>query len=143
MLCWIVAGLSEDLTQIPMLTSWDIVLLQECFETLYVVTVPSELVVGLRCPAVITHTTDGRSSESCWWSEQMDCSRAGRSADCCFGTKLGEFETVVAEMQAFMHERAGQHLIVGERGHNATTRSGSSFTPTAAPVGSTLPYLDR
>ena len=64
---WNVAGLSEDstdifLSQISMLTAWDIFLLQECFKKLDGVNVgarelltPSELVGGLRCPAVITH----------------------------------------------------------------------------------------
>ena len=29
------------------------------------------------------------------------------------GRKLGEFETVLAEIQDFMHDRSGQHLILG------------------------------
>ena len=59
------AGLSEDstdifLSQISMLTDWDVLLLQECYRKLDGVNVgadelftPSELLGGLRCPAVI------------------------------------------------------------------------------------------
>ena len=66
-LSWNVAGLSEDstdifLSQISMLTDWDVVLLQECFRKLDGVNVgahelftPCELLGGLRCPAVIMH----------------------------------------------------------------------------------------
>ena len=61
------AGLSEDstdtfLSQISMPTYWNVLLLQECFRKLDGVNVgahelftPSELVEGLRCPAVIMH----------------------------------------------------------------------------------------
>ena len=63
-LIWNVAGLWEDstdifLSQISMLTDWDVLLLQECFRKLDGVNVgaheqftKSELVGGLRCPAV-------------------------------------------------------------------------------------------
>ena len=61
------AGLSEDstdifLSQISMLTDWDVLLLQECFRKLDGVNVgadelftPSELLGGLRYPAVIVN----------------------------------------------------------------------------------------
>ena len=61
------AGLSEDstdifLSQISMLTDWDVMLLQECFRKQDGVNVaahelftPSELVRGLQCPAVTIH----------------------------------------------------------------------------------------
>ena len=63
-LSWNVAGLAEDctdifLSQISMLVDWDVLLLQECFRKLDGVNVgahelftPSELLGGLRCPAV-------------------------------------------------------------------------------------------
>ena len=66
-LSWNVAGLSEDstdifLSQISMLTDWDVLLLQECFRKLDGVNVdahevftPSELLGGLRCPVVIVN----------------------------------------------------------------------------------------
>ena len=66
-LSWNVAGLSEDstdifLSQISMLTDWDVLLLQECFRKMDGVNVgahelftPSELMGGLRCPAVIVN----------------------------------------------------------------------------------------
>ena len=85
---WNVAGLSEDLTdiflsQISMLTDWDVLLLQECFRKLDGVNVgshelftPSELLGGLRCPAVIMHQK--------WSGEQMDCGRAGWTDDLHF-----------------------------------------------------------
>ena len=62
-----VAGLAEDctdifLSQISMLADWDVLLLQECFHKLDGVDVgvhelftPSELLGGLRCPAVIVN----------------------------------------------------------------------------------------
>ena len=62
-----VAGLEEEctdilLSQISMLTDWDVLLLQECFIKLDGVNVgahelftPSELLGGLRCPAVIAN----------------------------------------------------------------------------------------
>ena len=49
----------------------------------------------------------------------MDCSRTGWTVDYLpahlppKGRKLGDFETVLAEMQAFMRGRLGQHLILG------------------------------
>ena len=67
------AGLSEDstdifLSQISMLPDWDVLLLQECFRKLDGVNVgahdlftPSELLGGLRCPAIIVNQK---------WSEQ-------------------------------------------------------------------------
>ena len=66
-LSWNVAGLAEDctdifLSQISMLADWDVLLLQECFRKLDGVNVgahelftPSELMGGLRCPAVIVN----------------------------------------------------------------------------------------
>ena len=66
-LSWNVAGLAENcadifLSQISMLTDWDVLLLQECFRKLDGVDVgvhelftPSELLGGLRCPAVIVN----------------------------------------------------------------------------------------
>ena len=65
-LSWNVGGLSKHstdilLSQISMLTDWD-VLLQECFKKMdggnvgaHELFTPSELVGGLRCPAVIIH----------------------------------------------------------------------------------------
>ena len=66
-LSWNVAGLAEDctdifLSQISMLADWDVLLLQECFRKLDGLNVgahelftPSELMGGLRCPAVIVN----------------------------------------------------------------------------------------
>ena len=66
-LSWNVAGLAEDCTDIflslmSMLADWDVLLLQECFMKLDGVDVgahelftPSELLGGLRCPAVIVN----------------------------------------------------------------------------------------
>ena len=66
-LSWNVAGLSEDstdifLSQISMLTDWDVLMLQECFRKLDGVNVGAhelfmspELLGALRCPAVIVN----------------------------------------------------------------------------------------
>ena len=60
-----------------------------------------------------------RTSESCWESEQMYCCRVGWTADYHFGPsaserqKVGRVRDVLAEIQDFLHERSGQHLILG------------------------------
>ena len=77
---------------------------------------PSELAGGVRRPSSHHMSVMERTSESCWGSEQMDCSRAGWTDDYHFGPsagKLGEFETVLAEIQDFKQGRVGQHLILG------------------------------
>ena len=77
---------------------------------------PSELVGGLRCPAVIIHqrwngqarAVGGKSRltavELCG---QLTINSAHLPHN---GRKLGEFETVLGEIQDFMHEKSGQHL---------------------------------
>ena len=78
-LSWNVAGMAEDstdifLSQISMLTDWDVLLLQECFRKLDGVNVgahelftPCELLSGR---ASEMERTDKR----CWWSEQVQSS---------------------------------------------------------------------
>ena len=92
-LSWNVAGLAEDctdifLSQISMLADYDVLLLQECFRKLDGVNVgahelftPSELLRGLRCPAVIVDRK---------WKGQSKivggAARAGWTADPHFST---------------------------------------------------------
>ena len=92
-LSWNVAGLAEDctdmfLSQISMLVDWDVLLLQECFRKLDGVDVgvhelftPSELLGGLRCPAVIVNRKWKGQSKIVGGGGKMDCGRAGWTAD--------------------------------------------------------------
>ena len=84
-----VAGLSEDstdifLSQISMLTDWDVLTLQECFRKLVVnvgahdVFTPPELLGGLRCPAVIVNQKwSGQSEIASIWNGSCMKARLG------------------------------------------------------------------
>ena len=88
-----VAALARDctyifLSQISMLPDWDVLLLQECFRKLDGVNVgahefftPSELLGGLRCPAVIVNRKWKGQSKIVGGAARMDCGRAGRTDD--------------------------------------------------------------
>ena len=61
-----------------------------------------------------------RTIEDCWVCGKMDCGRAGWSGDFHFspfalykGKNLGEFETVLMEIQEFVNGRPKQHVILG------------------------------
>ena len=97
-LSWNVAGLAVDctyifLSQISMLADWDVLLLQECFRKLDGVDVgvhelftPSELLGGLRCPAVIVNRKWKGQSKIVGGCGKMDCGRAGWTVDPHFST---------------------------------------------------------
>ena len=58
------------------------------------------------------------SIKCCWRSEQMNCGRAGWTVDYHFSPfaskeKLGDFDSVLTEIQDSMSGRPGQHLIMG------------------------------
>ena len=95
-------------------TSCDILLLQECFKALDGVDVgaheqftPCRTGAGLRCPW--SHRTPAMELTS-GLRVEMDCS----CWPICLSKarKLGDFETVLAEIQDFMHERSGLRLIL-------------------------------
>ena len=109
--------------EISMPTDWDVLLLQECFRKLDGVNVgshelytPSELLGGLRCPAVIVNQK--------WSGQAKAVGGAGRctaveldgqmtfiSAHLPHKRKnLGEFESTLSEIQNFANGRPGQHL---------------------------------
>ena len=106
-LSWKVAGLAEDctdifLSQISMLADWDVLFLQECFRKLDGVDVgvhelftPSELLGGLRCPAVIVNRKwKGQSkivgSAARWTAVELDGQMTLTSAHLPHkGSKLG------------------------------------------------------
>ena len=60
-----------------------------------------------------------RTSDSRWESEQMDCSRAGLTVDCHFGTfasqrqNVGRCRDCSGENPGFHEREIGQHLILG------------------------------
>ena len=103
-------GLSEDctdifLSQISMLTDWDVLMLQACFRQLDGVNVgahelftPPELLGGLRCPAVIVNQKRSGQSKIAGGCGKMDCGRAGPHK----GKKLGKFEALLMEIQEFV-----------------------------------------
>ena len=122
-LSWNVAGLAEDctdifLSQISMLADWDVLLLQECFRKLDGVNVgahdlftPSELLGGLRCPAVIVNRKwKGQSKivggAARWTAVELDGQLTLISAHLPHkGRKLGEFEAALMEIQEFLNGR--------------------------------------
>ena len=130
-LSWSVAGLAEDstdifLSQISMVTEWDVLLLQECFRKLGGVNVgahelftPCELLGGLRCPAVVMHQrwsgqTKAVGGASRWTAVELDGQMTHISAHLPHtGKKLADFESVLTEIQDFISGRAGQLLILG------------------------------
>ena len=130
-LSWNVAGLAEDctdifLSQISMLADWDVLLLQEYFRKLDGVNVgahelftPSELMGGLRCPAVIVNRKrKGQSkivgSAARWTAVELDGQLTLISAHLPHkGRKLGEFEATLTELQEFLNGRPKQHVILG------------------------------
>ena len=130
-LSWNVAGLAEDctdifLSQISMLADWDVLLLQECFRKLDGVNVgahelftPSELMGGLRCPAVIVNWKwKGQSKivggAARWTAVELDGQLTLISAHLPHkGRKLGEFEATLTELQEFLNGRPKQHVILG------------------------------
>ena len=119
-LSWNVAGLAEDctdmfLSQISMLVDWDVLLLQECFRKLDGVDVgvhelftPSELLGGLRCPAVIVNRKWKGQSKIVGGGGKMDCGRAGWTADPHFSSLAS-----LTEIQEFLNGRPKQHVILG------------------------------
>ena len=130
-LSWNVAGLAEDctdifLSQISMLADWDVLLLQECFRKLDGVNVgahelftPSELMGGLRCPAVIVNRKwKGQSKivggAARWTAVELDGQLTLISAHLPHkGRKLGEFEAALTEIREFLNGRPKQHVILG------------------------------
>ena len=110
------------LSQISMLTDWDVLLLQECFRKLDGVNVgahelftPSELLGGLRCPAVIVNRKwKGQSMivgcAARWTAVELDGQMTFISHK---GKKMGEFDAVLMEIQEFLNGRPKQHLILG------------------------------
>ena len=96
-----------------MLTSWDILLLQGCFKKI------GRTEGGLHCPAVIIHQRwNGQAravgGASRWTAVELCGQLTIISAHLPhIGRKLGEFMTVLAEIQDFMHERSGQRLVLG------------------------------
>ena len=130
-LSWNVAGLAEDcadifLLQISMLVDWDVLVLQECFRKLDGVDVgvhelftPSELLGGLRCPAVIVNRKwKGQSKivggAARWTAVELDGQLTFISAHLPHkGSKLGEFEAALTELQEFLNGRPKQHVILG------------------------------
>ena len=114
------------LSQISMLTDWDVLLLQECFRKLDGVDVgvhelftPSELLGGLRCPAVIVNRKwKGQSKivggAARWTAVELDGQLTFISAHLPHkGKKLGEIEAVLMEIQEFVSGRPKQHVILG------------------------------
>ena len=130
-LSWNVAGLGEEctdifLSQISMLADWDVLLLQECFRKLDGVYVgahelftPSELLGGLRCPAVIVNQKwKGQSKivggAARWIAVELDGQLTLISVHMPHkGRKLGEFEATLTELQEFLNGRHKQHVILG------------------------------
>ena len=125
-LSWNVAGLAEDctdifLSQISMLADWDVLLLQECFRKLDGVNVgahelftPSELMGGLRCPAVIVNRKwKGQSKivgcAARWTAVELDGQLTLISVHMPHkGRKLD-----LMELQEFLNGRHKQHVILG------------------------------
>ena len=132
-LSWNVPGLAEDctdifLSQMSMLADWDVLLLQECFRKLDGVNVgahelftPSELMGGLRCPAVIVNRKwKGQSkifgSAARWTAVELDGQLALISAHLPHkGRKLGEFEAALTELQEFLNGRPQTTCDLGWR----------------------------
>ena len=126
---WNVACLAEDctdifLSQISMLADWDVLLLQECFRKLDGVNVgahelftPSELLGGLRCPAVIVNRKWKGQSKTVgcaarWTAVELDGQLTLISAQLPHkGRKLGEFDAALMEIQEFLSGRPKQHVI--------------------------------
>ena len=130
-LSWNVAGLAEDctdifLSQISILADWDVLLLQECFRKLDGVNVgahelftPSELMGGLRCPAVIVNRKwKGQSKivggAARWTAVELGGQLTFISVHMPHkGRKLGEFEATLTELQEFLNGSPKQHVILG------------------------------
>ena len=130
-LSWNVACLAEDctdifLSQISMRTDWDVLLLQECFRKLDGVDVGThefftrpELLGGLRCPAVIVNQKWSGQSKvvgvaARWTAVELGEQLTLISAHLlCKGSKLGEFEATLTEIQEFLNGRPKQHVILG------------------------------
>ena len=116
-LSWNVAGLAEDctdifLSQISMLADWDVLLLQECFRKLDGVDVgvhelftPSELLGGQ--PGIV-------GCAARWTAVELVVQLTLISAHLPHkGSKLGEFEATLTEIQEFLNGRPKQHVILG------------------------------
>ena len=92
------AGLSEDstdifLSQISMLTDWDVLMLQECFRKLDGVNVGAhelftlpELLGRIAMPGSHRQSEMVRTIEDCWGCGKMDCGRVGWTVDHHFST---------------------------------------------------------
>ena len=99
-LSWNVAGLSVEstdlfLSQISTLTACDILLLLECLINFVGVNVGAHELFTHRDAPTSHHTSAmERTSESCWQSEQMDCSRAGWTVDCHYGPSASQRQEV-------------------------------------------------
>ena len=111
LLSWNVAGLSEDstdifLSQISMITEWDVLLLQEYFRKLDGVN------SGVHCTQAIHADPSGQAKAvgggSRWTAVELDGQLTVISAHLPHsGKKLGDFET---EIQDPKRGRLGQHL---------------------------------
>ena len=129
-LSWNVAVLAAEdctdifLSQISMLAGWDVLLLQECFRKLDGLNVgahelftPSELLGGLRCPAVIVNRKwKGQSKivggAARWTAVELDGQLTLISVHFPQkGRKLGEFEAALMEIQE--NVRPKQHVFLG------------------------------
>ena len=110
-----------------MLADWDVLLLQECFRKLDGVNVgahelftPSELLGGLRCPAVIVNRKwKGQSKivggAARWIAVELDGQLTTISAHVPHkGRKLGDFEAASMESQEFLNGKPKQHVILVE-----------------------------
>ena len=120
-LSWNVAGPSEDstvicLSQISMLTAWDILLPQECFkkerwcECCRTRALHAERTGGGTAVPSSHHTSAaGRASRwiAVGWTVDYHLGPSHR------GRKLRDFETVLAEIPDFIRGRLGHHLILG------------------------------
>ena len=146
-LSWNVAGLAEDcadifLSQISMLADWDVLLLQECFRKLDGVDVgvhdlftPSELLGGLRCPAVIVNRKwKGQSKivagAARWTAVELDGQLTLISAHLPHkGSKLGEFEATLTEIQEFLKWEAQTTCDPGWRLQRETVYGMTDYSP--------------
>ena len=120
--------MSEDFTdiflsQISMLTDWDVLTLQECFRKLdgenvgtHELFTPPELLGGLRCPAVIVNQKWSGQSKIAGGAARWTAVEAGWSVDFRFQPMChtkGEFEAVLMGFQEFVSGRPKQHVILG------------------------------
>ena len=157
-LSWNVAGLSEDFTdiflsQISMLTDWDVLTLQECFRKLDGVNVgthelftPPELLGGLRCPVIVNQKWSGQSKiaggAARWTAVELGGQLTFISAHLPHkGKKLGEYEAVLMEIQEFVSGRPKQHVILGGE-FNASLYGMTDHVGESTPRPRTLVYTN-